>query len=139
MGAIYKLNCEKCGYEFEAFLGSSGFFNYDEQILNNVLNGKYGEQLQKLARDDQVSIITLGKYFLIKCRDCGYFEVVPKLWITRKDDDSDSEYQYKCRICGGEVERFDYFDKRFNQDQNIKFECPNCHEELVVMWAGTWD
>lgn len=189
MGTVYRLNCKKCGYKFDAHLGSSGFFPISyEVILNNVLNGKYGEEIQKLVREKQVELMHFvsGTRILIKCRDCGHFEVVPKLIISKKNDPSveyqhkcknfddvfdsyknfddflaslqdnnDSvEYQHKCKICGGEVENFDeialdknfghYFDflrdEKFKRNQdNIKFECPNCHEELVVMSVGTWD
>ena len=155
MGTVYRLSCKKCGYKLDAGLGSSGFFHYDEQILNNVLNGKYGEEIQKLVKEKQVELITFASSIriLIKCRDCGHFEVVPKL-IIRKNNDL-VEYQHKCKICGGEVESFDanaldrisihLFDRFIDDEKvkrnkgNIKLECPNCHEELVVMWAGTWD
>ena len=89
MGTVYRLSCKKCGYKLDAGLGSSGFFHYDfhydEKILNNVLNGKYGEEIQKLVKEKQVELITFASRIriLIKCRDCGHFEVVPKLIIRK--------------------------------------------------------
>ena len=150
MGIIYKFLCEKCGYEFDAFLGMGGFSYWRdyEKIFDKAIAGCYGEEIQKFLKENPDAVIDASNIF-VKCRECQYFEVVPNLTTYLPNDENFkpneeykfiSEYHHKCKNCGGEVEIFTF--ESFNPKNFVgKLKCPNCHEFFIEdeLHGGIWD
>ncbi len=149
MGLVYQFNCEKCGYEFNFYIGFGGFSYYQmyDEAFDAAIKGEYGAEIQKFLQEHNDAKINVENIF-IKCRECGHFEIVPDLTTYLPDDkNSDSKkyklvskYHHKCRNCGGEVDIFT--EDTFNADEHSgKLKCSVCHGKLIgsPMRGGVWE
>ena len=69
MGKIFK--CENCGESFITMMGIGMNFPFEyQEIVNDIKNGKYGEEFKDLMLSREGVVVDLEKCLYI-CDKCG--------------------------------------------------------------------
>ena len=142
MGELYRYKCNKCGYEEEFRIGG-GFFSdhyYKEtaelvnNLKNDVINGKYGEQLKNIVGVDLDNFAFLCDDKLMQCYKCRQFSIIRKpeihYYIRNRSYKLSITFPVSCPKCS-----YDTIDI-----PGIKAACPKCEDGETEMVAfGNWD
>lgn len=153
MGSIFSFHCNKCGYHGGFKIGIG--FSY-ERILNeikeDILNGKYGENKRKIYLDNPDAKLECGNT-LFRCPDCGNLYNGFRWYLYKPDLShpitSYNSYGRKCvkypeiklieneKICGKCGMIMKEIDIGWPEKSNIP--CPVCGERLVFTGEDLYD
>lgn len=90
MGSWYGAKCEKCGYQYGAFLGVGFTFpKLYEETVKKMKSGKFGKQGYKFFKNHPDGAITCNN-IVVQCDDCGKLMTVPELDLYVPKDGFDS-------------------------------------------------
>ena len=157
MGTCYRLSCGKCGYKFNAWLGSGMFSGFNITIDNSknfFRDAKIDEDIQRFFDENPEGVIFGGSNYFGICVKCGNYQMVtsmtmyiPKEGCSLRAEDtaiffgdkikSIQKYVHKCNKCGGELEIFSESDLH-NSGEN-SWKCPKCNTPMMLKWTGLWD
>ena len=86
MGTGYNFKCKKCHYEYMLFLGiGMRFPSKYRECLNDIKEGKYGEEWKQLALSQEYIAVDASKY-LYFCNFCGNWEISYSLSLYKPKD-----------------------------------------------------
>ena len=147
MGYFEEFKCKKCGYNFEARLGT-GFFHSEvkREITNAALRGELGKKFQKFFKENSSADIDFENV-VAKCTECGKYATISKVTIdppifsrtyyTSKEGVQTvikkylvAKYPNKCEHCGGTM-------KFVDAEEHLI--CPDCKIEMETVGFGMWD
>ena len=139
MGIGYIFNCQKCGYEFEAFLGIGMAFEEDHiETLEKAREGKLGKKVQKFFLEHPNADID-SSYVFAQCPKCGKHETVQNLSMYVPKGEKYGlfiRYEHKCKDCG---EPLEIIAAKDISEQTAKIKCPHCKSALVGFPGILWD
>lgn len=129
MGQGYSYKCEKCGYTLEYLQGVGFMFIFEaEEILKEMLNGKYGKRFMELSTQADNPQAEHSKE-LYKCTGCG--ELRPSMEVKLYDGNKLLlEKQHRCGKCRKPM---------VVVSKKEKLLCPKCHTPLSIGDFLMWD
>lgn len=157
MGLVYRLECENkdCSYgkkHYELFY-AHGYRN-EHNAKQEVLDGLYGEEIQKLVKEDK-GTLNISEYLYV-CDKCENIDVIPcldyKIRVAKKFDETQEfaniderykayrefinsmpveviEYKHYCKKCRNQLRKIEHPDKE-------ELHCPSCHKVLRATSIG---
>lgn len=79
MGSSYLFHCMKCGYKFDAFLGTGFIYPVEyQQIMHDAAAGKYGESVREFLASHPDGVLNCDRV-LLQCTCCDVLKVMPDL------------------------------------------------------------
>ncbi len=129
MGQIKRVTCQNCGYSEEFRLGC-GRKDYElKRIYNHFkLMDTWDIRVAVLEKKPK---ITVFRYRLGKCTDCGKLQAVPEVML----DNGESYHGHFCP-CAPEKEHEMLL---FEEEDIALLNCPVCGKNLLTANAGLWD
>ena len=127
MGAIYKIRCEKCGYEKEFYLGA-GKKDWKLERIYEHFDMMQGWELRVKEMEQTAKVLNF-EFCIGKCCDCKEWVRVPR--VTFFDGT-----EIVGRECNCDVKK-EHDIQIFSEDDVI--HCPECTEELKMLRVGLWD
>ena len=86
MGCGVGFKCSKCGKEYETHTGiGMGFPMVYKRTIDEVKNGRYGEEWKRLALSEDFVAVDAERYLYI-CEKCGYWTVDLDLSLYAPND-----------------------------------------------------
>ena len=153
MGKIFK--CENCGESFITMMGIGMNFPFEyQEIVNDIKNGKYGEEFKDLMLSREGVVVDLEKCLYI-CDKCGSAEqnfcfdfYVPKkqediekvtkdsFYVTPSELKEDYELilkiEHTCDKCNSEMRKVEI-------NETVTLECPECGSKMKEDGFVNWD
>lgn len=141
-GLDYK--CSKCS-NVVTLLYHRGFdYEFEpESIFREMLSGKYGEKLQKLAEnhnfDDTIILNEPYGFTPCICKECANIENIFCLKVVFSDIEEEIIPEYKCSQCGEQAELIPESIELMNNPEKLSLNCPKCKNLLHYKMGFFWD
>lgn len=129
MGQVLNVNCTKCDYHQELFVGG-GLQDCEEKTILSALPEETQTQLSQTLTQGATEL-RIDRLPCV-CGACGTFYAVPV--VTYEWKGKHDEVYGICPKCGAKEQ------KLFSPDaEKINERCPVCGAEVSLTEAGHWD
>lgn len=158
MGQGLSVKCNKCGYDFDAWLGIGMLFpNLYKENVKKMKRGEFGTEA-KIFFEKYPNGVINSEQAVSKCTKCGNYDVVddftmymPKDGVTVPDEVAYilaeeikesyvkyMDYPHKCSKCGGRSKVYKSFEKKAYKGE---LKCPKCDGFMMINPAQMimWD
>ena len=151
MGDGIALNCPRCDYSDTFLLGVGMMFPAEyQEIVEDVVSGKYGTEWKKLLEEDRGAVVHAGKA-LYQCPNCHALDTRTNLSIYTSTSGLPAKsywpywmesgytlvkrYEHKCSVCSKTMIQVGDSE----EIEQAELPCPKCGAKLEIADRICWD
>lgn len=135
MGAGYSMQCPRCQFQKNFFIGIGLGYHYTRKKLReDALNGKYGKKWKALLEKDVDAKLSASRC-LYYCFDCDNAVSDYNLSIVKYKNGKqikNKKYKHICPKCKSRM-------YEIKIDENTLLPCPQCGTEVRLIQDMVWD